>query len=628
MNILLSKKTELVKKIKTLPSSTGIYFYIDKNKEIIYIGKAINIRKRIKSYFYEKNASSDRAIKLLKKICDLDWIVTLSESDALILEDQMIKRHKPKYNILLKDDKSYPYIKITSKELFPRMMLTREIQKEQAHYFGPYTCAKEAKLTIETLRQQFPLRTSKMNLDGTKIYRPCLNFQMKKCLAPCNGEVDSTKYRKMVLQIIRILKGNTSELLRELQEEMNQKAINQEFEKAAILRNKIFAVKKTIKRHYIISKDKTHKDIIVIFRQGTEAGIQVLFIRSGILFGSDFFFIPNAKIYSYEELLRTIFSKLYLGKAAIAPEEIILSAPYFKKINTPIALEEYFLKNNHKVKIIIPQKGERKQLVKMALKNAEKNFYLHFNQELANKNLLDKIQKTLRLNSTPRRIECFDISNIQGKNVVASMVVMQDNQFAKKDYRKFKIKTSTNDDIASMREVLSRRWKQWQENKNTLPNLTIIDGGKGQLKAIYQLALEMGVPLAKMDLLAIAKGKSAKKKISQQFGRKLDFDYLLKPNCKDPLLLQNQPSILRPLQKIRDEAHRVALNFHRKLREKESLSSPLQAIDKIGEVKRKNLLFAFKNIENIRRCSVQELQKTPLISRQDAENIYNHLNKT
>ena len=619
MNDFFPSKIKLKEKIKRMPQSIGVYFYKDKKEKILYIGKSVNIQKRVKSYFYSKESHNERVLELLRNIYDLDWIVTLSEADALVLEDNMIKKYKPKYNILLKDDKSYPYIKITSGEVFPRMMLTREVQKKNAHYFGPYTSVKDAKITIETLRKHFPLRTSKMNLDGVKIYKPCLNFQMGKCLAPCNGEVVVADYRKIVLQLIRILSGNTDNLLKKLQENMREKANLQEFEKAAELRNKIFAIKKTIKKQLVVSKNKKHKDVIVIFRKGTNAGIQIFFIRSGILFGSDFFFIDKADIYSDEELFRSSFSKIYLGKKQVVPAEIILSSFAYDK-----SLEEYFLQKNQHIKLIYPQRGEKKQLVNMALKNAEENFLLYFDKNTSNQKLLEKIHKTLHLNSIPHKIECFDISNIQGESIVASMVVMQDNQLLKKEYRKFKIKTKAIDDISSMVEALSRRWKKWQEKKSELPNLTLIDGGKGQLNAAYKLAQEMGLPLAQMDLLAIAKGRSLRKKAARMDNRGTDFDYLLRAGSKEPFIIKSQSEILRPFQRIRDEAHRFAISFHRTIRDKKTLSSLLMTIDNIGEQKRKNLILTFKNIKNIRNSSIEALQKTPQINLQDAKNIYSY----
>lgn len=622
MNVFTTQKIELKKKIQQAPDSMGVYFYKSKQGRILYVGKSINIQKRVKSYFYSKNSYNERISELLRNIWDVDWIMTLSEVDALVLEDQMIKKYKPKYNVLLKDDKSYPYIKVTSNELFPKMILTRELQEEGAHYFGPYPSIKEARITIETLRKQFPLRTSKMNLDGSKIYKPCLNFQIGRCLAPCNGEVGVADYRKIVLQVIRILKGNTEELLKELQTQMQQKAITQEFEAAAILRNKIFAIQQTIKKQWVISQEKTHKDVIAIFRKGISAGIQVFFIRSGILLGSDFFFIEQADIYNDDELFRSCFSKIYLGKEMLVPSEIILSADF-----TDNSLEEYFLQKKQKIKLIHPQKGEKKQILKMALQNAEKNFTLHFNKNINTQKTLEKIKITLNLKTIPRKIECFDISNIQGQSVVASMVVMKENQFVKKEYRKFKIKVETADDIASMLEVLSRRWKKWQEGTSGLPNLTLIDGGKGQLNAAYKLAQEMGLPLHQMDLLSIAKGRSLKKKLAKKENREVVFDYLYKAGSKEPVMLKNQSEILRPFQKIRDEAHRVAINFHRRVRDKKTLSSPLIAISNIGEQKRKNLILIFKNIENIRNATIDELQKVSKISLKDAQNINNYFQK-
>ena len=626
----LDTKPKLKEKLAKMPQTIGIYYYKDKNNRILYIGKAKNIQKRVKSYFNPQN--NHKIDELLRKSYDLGWLVTPSESDALVLEDQMIKKNKPKYNVRLRDDKSYPYIKISTGELYPRMTLTREAQEKDSHYFGPYTSAKDAKFVMETLRKKFPLRTSKMKLDGTKNYRPCINFQMKKCLAPCNGEVDATKYRKMVLQLTRILKGNADGLIKELQEEMKKKSLNLEFEAAGKIRDKIATIQNTTAKQIVISSKKNHRDLISIVRKEEQAGIQLLFVRSGILLGSDFFYIQDAGHCSDEELLRTIFSKLYLGKESIIPSEIILSVDATLK-NRDFesgGLEEYFAKKNHSIKITTPEKGEKRKLLEMCLENAEKNMQFHLNQDLYNNQILQKIQQKLHLKNLPRRIECFDISNIQGKDSVASMVVMENNQLLKKDYRKYKIKTVSGiDDTLSMREALQRRWKNYFEKKQLLPDLTLLDGGKGQLNAILKLAKEMKIPLEKMDLLAIAKGRSEKKNtrknnfILKKKTPEQDFEYLLKPEQKNPIFFPKNAEVLLFFKKIRDEAHRFAIQFHRQQRNKKSLSSPLQALEGIGAIKRKKLLEEFKNIENIKHSSLKKLQSCSFLNKQDAENIYN-----
>ena len=616
MTSLLADKSVLKEKIASLPTTTGVYFYKDKKQQILYIGKAANIKKRIKSYFSSQNKLPERITELLLHSWDLDWLVTLDESDALVLEDQLIKKHRPKYNIRLRDDKSYPYIKISSGELYPRISLTREIQDKKAHYFGPYTSAKDAKFIIETLRRHFPLRTSKMKLDGVKTYRPCLNFQMKLCWAPCTGLVDVMKYRKMVLQLTHILRGNATELLQELKIEMQQKAKECSFEEAATLRDQIQTIQKTLKKQLVISKQKVHRDVIAIFRKESQAIIQFLFIRSGVLLGSDFVYLKNADQYSDEELVRTTFSKLYLGKSIIIPKEIILS------INCPSrALEKYFAKKQIEIKIITPQRGEKKKLLEMCLENAEKNLQLNFTKEKNTQQILLELQRKLNLNKLPRRIECFDISNIQGKTAVAAMVVMEDSQFVKKDYRKYKIKTVSGiDDVASMREVLERRWRKALEGKQPLPDMTLLDGGKGQLNAVAKLAQEIGISLQETELLAIAKGRSYKLAKTNRGG--LDFEYLLKPNQKNPILLPNNSPMLLLLKKIRDETHRFAITFHRQQRDKKTLASPLLAIRGLGPAKRRKLLLQFKNIENIKNASLSDL--TNCLNAKDAQSIYNY----
>lgn len=612
----MQNKEKLNQKIAQLPTNPGVYFYKDKTNKIIYIGKALNINKRVKSYFFAAEQQTTKTAELLKTIEDVECLVTLDESDALILEDQLIKKHNPKYNVRLRDDKSYPYIKISS-ELFPRISITRELQDSRANYFGPYTSAKDTRLVLEMIRKHFPIRTSKMKLDGVKFYKPCLNFQLKRCCAPCNGQVEVFKYNQLVARVVQVLKGNVTNLIGELKEEMLKESTKYDFEAAAVLRDQIQTIQRAIKKQVVISKQKIHRDIIGISRKENLAGIQLLFVRSGVLLGSDFFYIQEADKYSEEELLRTVFSKLYLGNQKIIPAEVIIQFAC-----NGVALEKYFAKKKKSIKIITPQKGEKKQLLKMCLENAEKNLTAKINQDKNHQQLLLEIQKKFRLNNIPTRIECYDISNIQGKSSAASMVVAKNGNLLKKDYRKFKIKTVAGiDDVASIREVLTRRFLKFQTGKNPLPDLLLIDGGKGQLGAVVKLTETMKIPT--LDIIALAKGRSFKSKVKQTSKSADNFEYLLKPKQKNPIILPQNSPILLFFQKIRDEAHRFALSFHRQLRDKQSLASPLLAIRGISAGKRQKLLLHFKNIEQLKNASLVKIKTSNCVSEKEAEAIYN-----
>ena len=447
----------LQKKLTQIPEQPGIYRFLGKSGNIIYIGKAKNLKNRVQSYFLDSNRDDPRTKIFVPVICDVEWVVTHNDADALVLEDHLIKLHKPKYNIKLKDNKSYPYFQLTVQETFPRLLLVRKINKDGSFYFGPYTAVKKVRETWRIIKKYFPLRQSKMPLDGTQRYRPCLNYQLKRCMAPCGGHIDKKEYGEIVDSVHGFLKGNYAELIDHLKEKMRDYSEKLNFEEAAQYRDKISVIQGVFTKQKKVSFHGVDQDIFALERKGGFAGVQIVFIRNGYYLSDDFIIQKNAEQFDDAEMLRSVLSKLYLSGDKPIPREILLPMEY-PDIEM---LEEYALsKKNTRLKILTPKRGERKSLMEMAKKNCQQNLTLHINNTKTDEIILSEAQQVLKLKQTPAHVECFDISNTSGTGIVASMIVWKDNHSAKDKYRKYKIKTVTGpDDFESMREVLSRRYR-------------------------------------------------------------------------------------------------------------------------------------------------------------------------
>lgn len=618
------QRLNLREKLELLPDQPGIYRFFSRTGKIIYIGKAKNLKLRVRSYFSETSLLDIRLVNLVPNIDDIEWVVTNTEAEALILEDQLIKTHRPKYNIQLKDDKSYPYFKVSLNEMFPRLSLVREIKKDGSLYFGPHVVVHKARTTMRIIKKYFPLRQSKMVLDGTKKYRPCLNYQLNKCLAPCAGLVTARKYNKLVDQVVQLLQGDHEELLESLRSEMDLLSENLKFEDAAKKRDQIRIVESTLQKQRVVSKQKIDRDVFSLMRSGSFAGIQVLFIRNGILLSDDFFLFKRADLYDDQELIRSILSRLYISGDKVLPREILLPINY----DDATMIEDYCLtRRSTKVSVLSPQRGEKKALVALGLKNCELNLSLKMKEARADEVILKDVQKTLRLKNLPNRVECFDISNISGTNTVASMVVWQNNKALKSEYRKYKIKSvSGANDYAAMEEVLGRRFRVKADVERILPDLIIIDGGKGQIAGVERILLENGINLDELDLVGLAKGRSAKRKGPSRNDK--DFEYVVKPHRKNIIPLKKNSSPLHFLQNIRDEAHRFAITYHRKLRGKTGIQSRLEEIPGIGPKKRKLLLKEFNTIKAIKDADFDTLASVKGISKNDAVVVRQHLNNS
>ncbi|MCP4756253.1 MAG: excinuclease ABC subunit UvrC [Proteobacteria bacterium] len=613
---------ELEKKLKLLPDQPGIYRFFSKAGKIVYIGKAKNLKNRVRSYFIDSHQTDYRVAIIRPNVFDMEWIVTNTEAEALILEDQLIKTHRPRYNIQLKDDKSYPYFKLSVQERFPRLSLVREIKRDGSQYFGPYVAVHRARATWRVIKRHFPLRQSKMPLDGQKTYRPCLNYQLKRCLAPCAGFISPEKYDGIVQHVLHILRGNYEELIDSLKKEMDERAEELQFEEAAALRDQIDVIRQTLQKQRIVSTRKIDRDVFALVRSGGFAGIQVLFIRNGILLSDDFFLFKRADLYDDREIIRSILSRLYVSGDKLLPREIFLPFPY----DEATMLEDYFSqRRDTRLKILFPQRGENKALLELARKNGEQNLSVEMQSIQADTVIIETVRKSLKLKNLPYRVECFDVSNISGTSNVASMVVWEGNQASKSEYRKYKIKTLDGaNDYAAMEEVLSRRYKKAADGGHSPPDLILIDGGKGQLSTAVRILENQGVDLEKVDVIGLAKGRSERRSgVRKEFD---DYEYVVKPKRKNPIRLIKNTSTLHFLQNIRDEAHRFAVSYHRQLRGKSGLHSKLSNIPGIGPKKRKILLKSFGSLKKIGQASTESLESIEGISAKDARSIHDYFN--
>lgn len=584
--------------LKNLPQSPGVYLMKDGKGEVLYIGKAKNIRNRVRSYFQETSDTRYAVKFLASKIADIGCLVTSNEKEALILEDTLLKKHKPRYNIRLKDDKTYVSIKLTIAEKFPRILVTRQIKKDGSRYFGPYASAQKARETVRFIRHIFPLCTCSPSEFENRV-RPCLDFQLGICPAPCVNLISEEAYKELVDKTIMFLEGKNKELLKGLKTNMNETSRTFEFEKAAKIRDQIRAIEATLEEQKVVSQEKIDRDIFAHIMEGDSLLVQAMFVRNGRLGGAKDFFFSNQEFPAYE-VVTSFLTQYYSGDRFI-PDEIIVSVDVEDKDTIEDWLSE---KKGKNVKIIFPSRGSKLKLLKMAEANARE--YLKRRTETAEKKqtLLEELQKRLRLNKIPKTIEAFDISNISGKMAVGAMVVFEDGRPNTNKYRLYKIQGKEEpDDYGMMHEVLFRRYK----NGNAVfPDLMLIDGGKGQLNIARSVINELGIK--GIDMAAIAKEKE------QGLSEKV---YL--PNLKDPVILRegSMPDLF--VRKIRDEVHRFAISYHKRLRGK--IKSALDEIPGIGRAKRNMLLRRFGSLENIKEATAEEIAKTSAISLYLAEAI-------
>lgn len=593
--------TEIVEeKLKLLPDSPGVYIMKNEAGKVIYVGKAVVLKNRVRQYFQSNKGHSPKVRVMVSKIADFETILTGSEMEALILECNLIKKYRPRYNISLKDDKTYPYVKVTLAEKYPRVMITRRIMKDGARYFGPYTQVGAVHESLKLLRRLFPMRTCKhMDVD-----RPCLEYHIKRCVAPCTGEVNPEEYKKMVDAVCLFLEGRTEIVEKRLEEQMMDAAENLRFEEAARLRDQLHAVQKVAEKQRIVT-GSGDQDAIGMSRSEIGVCVQIFFIRSGKMIGREHFLLSGSEEESDSDVL-SAFLKQYYHRAAFIPHEILLPM----EVSEQQVIGEWLTeKKGSKVYVEVPQRGTKHDIVMMAENNAAK----YLSDEAARiktsneqtEGAVRELGEYLGMKQLPWRMECFDISHIQGSETVASMVVFEGGIPNKSAYRRFKIKSAEGkpDDFLSMREVTTRRYGK--KDVEDMPDLIIIDGGKGQLSSALEII--RGAGHTAVPVIGLAK----------------QFEWIFVEGKSEPVILPRNSQALFLMQRIRDEAHRFAITYHRSLRGKRNLVSVLDHITGIGEKRRQALRKKFGTIQNMRDASVEELAAVPGMTRPAARAVYN-----
>lgn len=614
---------DIADQLKLLPDKPGVYLMKNKAGEIIYVGKAVSLKNRVRSYFQSARNHSPKTRALVAQIDSFEFITTDNEVEALILESNLIKRYKPWYNIRIRDDKHYPYLRISLDEDFPRVTIARRVARDGARYFGPYPNAGAVRETIELARRLFPYRTC-ATIEGKA--RPCLNYQIKRCLGPCQGYVSRDDYRAMIKDLMLFLEGRTDTLLPTLQREMEAAAERLDFERAAKIRDQIRAINEVVEKQKVLSTDLEDQDVAAFVRAGDEATAQFFHIRGGKLVGRHTYALSGVDGQSDGEIIDALLQQHY-EDADFIPRDIYLSA----EPNSRALIEQWLAtKRGRPVHLHVPRRGEKAGLVKMALENAElarRERQAERAAELeASEAAAEELAAALGLPRAPQRIECYDISNIQGTEAVGSMVVFAGGRPKKEDYRRFKIKTVIGpNDFAMMQEVLRRRFARGLKEREEIvaagglrrsearfaefPDLLIVDGGKGQLSAARATMRELGV--AHIPTASLAK----------------ENEWLFIEGRSEPIILPRDSSALFLIQRIRDEAHRFAISYHRELRKKRTLRSRLDDIPGIGPVRRTALLKHFGSLARIRAASLEELLAVEGLDRRSAEAVYEHFRR-
>ncbi|MBN1473258.1 MAG: excinuclease ABC subunit UvrC [Syntrophaceae bacterium] len=610
----MPKKNKLKEKTSKAPRSPGVYLMKDAQGKIIYIGKANNLRSRINSYFTGKD-TRPMAPFLMARVSDIEFITTATEKEALILENNLIKKHRPRYNVVLRDDKTYYHLSLDPTEKYPRLQLARKRVNNAALYFGPYPSGIAAKETLRFVQQVFPLRSCR-NRDFKLRARPCLEYQIGRCLAPCGGMVGEEDYRKLVDSTVLFLKGRSRELISGLKKQMDDASNELNYEEAARLRDRIGALEHSLEKQNVDYGAKIDQDIVGYSAEDNNYQLCILFIRGGKLLGSKSFMPIKLKT-DIAEVISSCLTQYYHGESDI-PEEIIMPVHFSDENIIAQWLSE---KKGKKVTLIVPSRGAKNALLDMANDNA-RSLWEAANKKEENKMMrLETLKEKLSLSKLPRCIECYDISNIGGKHAVGSMVVFQDGEPDKTSYRRYRIKTLNDpDDYGMMHEVLSRRFK----GKDAPPDLLIVDGGKGQLNIALSVCRDLKV---KIDTIGLAKEErafiSTKGLVKKKLAKTEDRVYL--SGRKDPIFLTSLPSALALLQRVRDEAHRFALRYHRQLKQKSDLKSALDEISDIGSKRKTALLKHFGSVKKVKGASLEDLQDVPGISKKLAQKIYKEL---
>ena len=605
------------RRLRNAPDRPGVYIMKDVRGNVLYVGKASVLSNRLRTYFGSPANLPPKIRRMLGQLDDFECIVTDSEAEALILENTLIKRHKPRYNARLKDDKTYPYLKIDLSEEFPRVYITRRVNKDGARYFGPFATAGTVRQTMDLVKRLFPYRSCTKSITG-KDPRPCLEFYINRCVAPCTGFASKDDYAKVIDQVILFMEGDTEAVTTDLKENMDKAADSLEFERAAVLRDRMRSVERVAEeqRIKVDANPVSDMDVIALTQEGNDTWVEVFFIRHNKLIGRDHFFMDGAQDDS-PGLVLGQFIKQFYQSASTIPPRILVQHP----LEEEELIGEWLQKlRGGAVRLVLPQRGQHKKLMDMVAENARQGLAHHYVRWLDNSDVIQgamsELQEELSLPTDLRRMECYDISHIQGTNTVGSMVVFEDGKPKPAHYRRFKVKTVEGvDDYESIREVLRRRFKRMAEVRakrqqsdsgdelkiddswGVFPDLVLIDGGKGQLSAALEVFLEMG--LEDVPLASLAK----------------ENEWLYVPHTPEPIVLPRDSQALYLVQRIRDEAHRFAITYHRNLRSKSSLRSPIDLVTGIGPKRKRMLMRKFGSINGIKQASIDDLAAVPGLTR-------------
>jgi len=611
--------------LATLPAKTGCYLFRNADSEVVYVGKAVNLRNRVRSYFHVDAALGDRTRQLVRAITDIEWIVVGSELEALILEMNLIKKHRPKYNVRLKDDKRYPYIKIHWAEAFPKVTVTRQMADDGSRYFGPYTSAWAVHQTLDALRRVFPYLTCDRVITGNDA-RACLYHDIRLCTAPCIGAIDQAGYRQLIADLVSFLEGHSEGITSRLQGQMDEASREMRFERAAALRDQLRAVQAIVERQKMVfPSDYLDSDILAMARSDGEACVQIFFVRGGKLIGREYFVLEGTEDAPDAEIIAQ-FVKQFYTEAATLPQQVMLP----QEIEEARIISQWLRSHRGapKMEFVVPREGQPHELVQMAAENASDTLAALRAQWQADthkqEQALAELQAALQLEEPPNRIECYDVSNTQGTAIVGAMVVFRQGVPDKRLYRRFNIENVVGapDDFASMEEMLTRRIRRWQAGQEAtpapgakpdasfgfLPDLIIVDGGKGQLGRALAVLERAGLA-GRVPIIGLAK----------------QHEEIFVPGHNHALVLPRHSQGLYLIQRIRDEAHRYGIIAHRQKRTKLGMASQLDAVPGIGPSRRRSLLRHFGSLEKIRAASLDELATAPGMNRPSAEAIKSHL---
>ena len=622
--MVAAKTPTFIERLRALPARPGVYLMRDKSGDVLYVGKAARLRSRVSSYFGAPHDLPPKIRQMVRRIADFDFIVTESEQEALILESNLIKERQPQYNARLKDDKSYPFIKIDTTEDFPLVYVTRRVREDGARYFGPFASASSVRKTLALLKKLFPYRSCTKTITGDDD-RACLDYYIHRCVAPCIGKVDRKSYHEIIDQVALFLEGKTDQVVKGIRARMEESSENLEFERAAVLRDQIVAIEKVHEGQKVLRLSNENIDVVALSQRGRDAWVEAFFIRQGKLVGRENFLMHRSEGDEPSEVIAAFLKQFYSANPYV-PRRILLQC-----LPDDMEAIEAWLRTKRRgaVQLHVPQRGEKRKLVEMVAQNAaqglEQLTIRRIHESTNNRQAMDDLQEALSLPESPNRIECYDISNIQGTNAVGSMVVFEDGKPRTAHYRRFQIKNVAGvDDYSMMREVLTRRFKRLsdalrkqRENPDSpdakdeswgiIPDLVVIDGGKGHLGAALQVFLELGID--NVPLCSLAK----------------ENEELFVPYVKDPIVLPRNSQALFLVQRVRDEAHRFAITFHRQRRSKSGVQSSLDMVPGVGPKRKKMLIRRFGSVKNIRDASLEDVAAVPGMTMAVARAIKDHI---